>query len=143
MDCTNRLSCDPRVVIDKYLVNTDIAGFDHHRGCAYKELQTCKEHKIELPENVDKTTKFLKSSKFPENYGMTENTCRIQRNTPKMLQMGLMWWELICKYSSRDQVTFPYVWWKLGIRVAILPGKAQGQNDFMPLMRYGTHKRVL
>lgn len=143
MDCTNRLICDPRIMIDKYLFQSDIAGFHHPRGCAYKELVICKQNKIDTPENVDSTRKFLESQKFPKDFGLIENTCRIQRNTPLMLQMGLMWWELICRYSSRDQVTFPYVWWKLGFKPTIMPGKAQGKNDFMPLMRYGTHKRVM
>ena len=29
------------------------------------------------------------------------------------MKMALMWWEMICRYTSRDQISFPYVKWKM------------------------------
>ena len=142
IDCTNKLSVEPDILIKKYLKDTDIACFKHQlNNCAYAEIQTCSRAGVEYPELLSKTKQFLESEKFPKNKGLTENTCRIQRNTAQMTTMGLMWWELICKYSSRDQLTLPYVIWKLGIKVAIMPGHAQGKNPYMPLWKLGNHKR--
>jgi hypothetical protein len=143
IDCTNKLVVNPQVMIEKYLKESDIACFNHPRGCVYKEMDVCIHDNIDHSKNINRFRDLLLKESFPENFGMTENTCRIQRNTPLMLTMGLMWWELICRFSSRDQISFPFVWHKLGFRPTIMPGKAQGENEYMPLWSLGSHKRQI
>ena len=144
IDCTNELICDPQKMIDTFLKDRDIACFVHTvRSCAYAEIDVVIRTNLDELSNMKRTKQFLLDNKFPKNYGLPENTCRIQRNTPLMLQMGLMWWELICRFSSRDQVTLPYVFWKLNIDWSKIPGKAQGGNDYIPFYKIGNHKRIL
>ena len=143
IDCTNKLEEDPNILIEKYLKETDIACFKHdRRGCAYQEIDICIKNRLDQKKLLEDTKQFLKSKNFPKDLGLTENTCRIQRNTSLMNTMGLMWWELICKYSSRDQLTLPYVLNKLNISPSIMPGRAQGSNPYMPLWKLGNHKRI-
>ena len=39
-----------------------------------------------------------------------------------------MWWEQITKYSSRDQISFPYVCSKLQYTPKLLSGSAFGES---------------
>jgi len=57
--------------------------------------------------------------------------------------MGLMWWEQICMFSSRDQISFPFVCHQLGITPSILPGNANGigANSIMPQVVASGHNR--
>lgn len=142
LDSTNKLAVDPELIINRHLKNHDLACFLHtKRKCVYEEIKVCGQYQIETTQNLGGIAKFLLDRKFPANAGLIENTCRIQRNTDETRAMGLMWWELICKYSSRDQLSLPYVLYKLSIPVSVLPGHAQDDNLYMPMWRRGTHKR--
>ena len=143
LDSTNKLAVDPETIIKNHLNHHDLGCFLHtERDCVYEEIKKCASCGIDSVENLRGIAKFLVERKFPKKAGLIENTCRIQRNTEQTRAMGLMWWELICKYSSRDQLSLPYVLHKLSIPVSILPGWAQGNNLYMPLWRRGTHKRI-
>jgi hypothetical protein len=67
----------------------------------------------------------------------------VQRNTHLTQRMGWKWWEQICMFSSRDQISFPFVCHQLGIKPSILPGKANGikQNSIMPQIVASGHNR--
>ena len=142
IDSTNKLAVDPQIIIDKFLQDSDIACFKHtKRSCVYEELLACLAYEIDNKQQLVDTFTFLSKNKFPKKYGLFENTCRIQRNTTTTQTMGFMWWEMICKMSSRDQLSLPYVLKQLSIKPSTIPGHAQGNNDYMPLWRRGTHKR--
>ena len=82
---------------------------------------------------------------YPKNNGLYELPVRVQRNTKLTQQMGWMWWEQICMFSSRDQISFPFVCHQLGIKPTILPGVAntiQG-NEIMPQLILSNHSRIL
>ena len=52
--------------------------------------------------------------------------------------MLFSWWEIICKYSSRDQISFPYVLYKHSITPKIIPGALrewEGNNQVIPHVR--------
>lgn len=63
-----------------------------------------------------------------------------KRRNSRTLRTSLMWWEQICKYSSRDQLSLPYILWKNeDIRIYNLPGFVSGSlhgNIFIPQIRY-------
>ena len=143
IDATNQLKCDPNSLINKYLdQDTDLALFMHtRRSCVYDEIKICRNHKLDTPDRLNGIEKFLTDSNFPKNAGLPENTCRIQRNTPAMNYACMTWWEMICKYSSRDQLSLPFVLRSHSIKYNALPGGAQEKNDFMPHFQRGTQKR--
>jgi hypothetical protein len=67
---------------------------------------------------------YFESTKYPKNNGLYELPCSIRKNTEIINKMNLMWWEIICRYSSRDQISLPYVLHKLNIQPLILEGCA-------------------
>jgi hypothetical protein len=145
VDSTHRLEANPYEVIDKYLNDTDIAVFKHSsQKCIYNEGKAVIRLKYDHPNLVKDQLAFYRDICYPENNGVYELPVRVQRNTPLTQRMGWMWWEQICMFSSRDQISFPFVCHQLGIKPSILPGQANTirGNTIMPQIVYSNHSRT-
>ena len=146
IDSTHTLQANPQEVIDKYLTDSDVAVFKHpQRDCIYIEGEFVKQIKFDHPNLLEDQLEFYKDMCYPKNNGLYELPVRVQRNTKLTQQMGWMWWEQICMFSSRDQISFPFVCHQLGIKPSILPGVAntiQG-NEIMPQLTISNHSRTL
>ena len=145
IDSTHMVHMNPDDIIDTYLKDSDIALFKHpERDCAYDEGHLVQTINFDSMAFVKSQMVFYQSQSFPKNYGLWELPCRIQRNTPEIQALMLTWWELICKYSSRDQLSLPYALSYHGIKPEIMPGKANGirQNDILPQVVNSTHARA-
>lgn len=55
-----------------------------------------------------------------------------------------MWWEQICMFSSRDQISFPFVCHQLGVKLSFMPGVANSihGNSIMPQLIASNHSRT-
>jgi len=112
----------PEILINKYLIeqDKDVAAFQHGRAqqgqdhnCIYKEAWNIKGVGfLEDAAIIDEQVAAYKADGYPENYGLSCNAGMIWRNTPKMWRLQLTWWEQVCRYSSRDQMSFFYAMWK-------------------------------
>lgn len=111
----------------------------HGRDCIYQEAERCKELKKDDPNIIDKQIKFLKNENYPEHNGLSD-TCILFRkhHDPKVKKAMNDWWDMIQKFSYRDQLSFCYVLWKNKIKHDILfqPPKES------PL-RYKSHVAIL
>ena len=144
VDSTHILEANPLEVIEKYLNNTDIAVFKHpERDCIYPEGKIVMDINFDHLNLVEDQLAFYKDLCYPENNGLYELPVRVQRNTALTQRMGWMWWEQICMFSSRDQISFPFVCHQLGIVPSILPGRANTirGNTIMPQIVYSSHNR--
>lgn len=144
IDSTHRLEKSPEEVIDKYLKNSDIAVFNHpERDCVYQEGELVKRIGFDYYNLIDDQLDFYRDMCYPENNGLYELPARVQRNTELTQRMGMMWWEQICMFSSRDQISFPFVCHQLGIKPSIMPGKANTirGNHIMPQLVSSNHSR--
>ena len=144
IDSTHILETNPLEVIEKYLSNTDVAVFKHsQRDCVYLEGKSVNEVDFDHSNLVDEQLDFYRDMDYPENNGLYELPARVQRNTELTQRMGWMWWEQICMFSSRDQISFPFVCHQLGIKPSILPGQANTirGNTIMPQIVYSNHNR--
>ena len=120
--------------------------FKHpERDCLYDEAKTL----IELTEgpggdydtldNIHRQLEFYKEEGFPKDFGLFELSASIRKNTPQIQTMNLKWWEIICRFSSRDQISLPFVLNSLNIDVKVLPGFANNglkQNPIIPQLYY-------
>ena len=132
-------------MIDKYLNDTDVAVFKHpERDCIYPEGKVVMDIKFDHPNLVEDQLAFYKDMCYPEHNGLYELPVRLQRNTLLTQRMGWMWWEQICMFSSRDQISFPFVCHQLGIKPSILPGRAISIKgiSIMPQLVYSNHNRT-
>jgi hypothetical protein len=112
----------------------------HHpdRDCAYAEALKVIEFGVEHVPLAHECGNFLQSHAWPPHAGLFEMSSFIYRNSFKMQQAMLTWWELICKYSSRDQIMFPYVVHTHDITYNYMPGRAMayaGNNTLIPQVR--------
>lgn len=146
IDPTHEVREDPYEIIGRYMTDKqDVGAFRHReRICAYSEAAEVLKLGYDSPKNIEAATTFMSEDGYPSWHGLYEIPVLIRRNTPSVGAMNLMWWELICRTSSRDQITFPYVVWKNNINVATLPGYANGinpatgtvgYNDLIPQVR--------
>ena len=145
VDSTHRLETNPYEVIDKYLNDTDVAVFKHSsQKCLYHEGNAVRKLKYDHSNLVEDQLAFYQDMCYPENNGLYELPVRVQRNTKLTQRMGWMWWEQICMFSSRDQISFPFVCNQLGIKPSILPGQANTirGNTIMPQIVYSGHSRT-
>ena len=146
VDSTHILEQNPHEVIEKYLKDSDVAVFKHpERDCIYIEGEFVKQIRFDHPNLLEDQLAFYKDVCYPEHNGLYELPVRVQRNNSLTQRMGWMWWEQICMFSSRDQISFPFTCHQLGIKPAILPGVANTirGNKIMPQLIISNHSRVL
>lgn len=140
VDCTHELVMNPEKVIHEYMKDSQIALWNHTtRNCAFKEAQEIININYDHADLVEAQLKYYKSEGYPEDNGLYELPVSIRKNTDKIKVLNLRWWEQICKFSSRDQISMPFVLWKTNIKPLILPGYANGglmANPIMPQVRY-------
>ncbi len=143
VDATHEVIIHPLEIIKNYLGDGEIGVFKHtHRNCVFKEADEVSKINYDVKELVDSQVAYYKKINYPENNGLYELPVSIRKNTPSTQLINLRWWEHICKYSSRDQISLPVVLWSLGVKPTILPGFANNglnQNPIMPQKRWKGH----
>jgi hypothetical protein len=108
LDSVHKLMIDPKEIINTYLKNSDIAVFKHrYRNCIYDEIDEVKKIKYDHAYLLDAQCEYYTKMSYPRNNGLYELPCRIQRNSDRIHKMSLQWWEHICRFTSRDQISFP------------------------------------
>lgn len=109
-DGTHQLAVNPDFIYNEY-GDFDILCFRHaQRRCLYQELKAID--KMDSPYLIEEQTEYYRAVGMPEYYGLYEMGCYIRKTNVKMMNFGLAWFEQVCKFSSRDQVSFPFVLWK-------------------------------
>ncbi len=106
----------------------DIAVKEHPvRKCVYEEAEACKYYNKDSFEIIDKQMAKYRKEKYPENNGLGECQMIIRRNTKEMRQLCEAWWAEICAHSSRDQLSFPYIFRD---KVKYLPTKCNTVKNY-------------
>lgn len=123
IDGNVRLKVPMQVLIDKYLKDTDIAFFKHPlRDCIYQEADTCRRLILDDVFTMELQMRDYKKEGYPEHNGLIDGSIILRRHTPQIEKLNDAWWRQIVKYSRRDQLSFNYVAWKLGIKYTIMDG---------------------
>jgi hypothetical protein len=100
----------------------DICTMKHPvRHCIYDEAAVCIQSKLDSIERIEAQVNFLKQEKYPLNYGLSETCLLIYHNNERMRNFMREWWELINKYSIRDQLSFDYLIWRRQINLGRIP----------------------
>jgi len=112
-DANHNLIVDPYTILSDYGFN-DLYLFKHpHRNCLYDEMDKVVENNLENYNIINEQKIHYYNNGMPKNFGLPEMTCYVKRNNEKVKQLELMWWEQICRFSSRDQCSLSYCLWKL------------------------------
>lgn len=125
--------------IKELLGNSDIAVFRHpQRNCVYQESFPARERVAEeyrglIREQMDK----YESEGFPAGFGLWECGMIIRKHNEATREFNERWWAEITRFSQRDQLSFPYVMWKMQgkIKLKTLDGNVRNHKYF----RYENH----
>lgn len=92
------------------LKDTDIAVLEHplHK-CVFKEAEFCKKMGKGEPDEIDELMDKYTHEGYPENNGLAQCCMIVRRHTPEINALNEAWWAEVCRYSSRDQLSFPYI----------------------------------
>lgn len=142
-DSTHNLAVHPSIIIENFMQNCSMAVYRHpFRDCIYDEAAVIKQVLYDHNDLVDAQMNFYKSENYNIKNGLYELTAFIVKNDEKTRKLSLMWWEQICKYSSRDQLSFPYCVEKCGINLGIIPGcvtLSKGHNPY--IIQTSSHRK--
>ena len=95
----------------------DLFGFKHRtRDCIYDEIDACVYFRKETVERAKELKKYLKKEKYPEHNGLIETTVIVKKNNDAVKKIMNLWYEMLSKYSRRDQLSFNYCLWKNDIK---------------------------
>jgi len=134
VDSTVRLLVDPRESIRFLEPGSDIAAFPaFDRDCLYAEASEVIRRGLDAPDVVrQQVTRYRREGILPPT-GLWACTVILRRHTDLMRQFCQDWWAEVEAFSCRDQISFPYVVARHGIRVSPLPGTVFC-NDFVQWM---------
>lgn len=123
----------------------DMIAFKHQsRDCIYDEINECVRLNKETIENATRLEKFLQTNNYPRHNGLIESTVLVRKNITSVNKLMDEWFDMLIKYSRRDQLSFNYCLWKNQIRINFLDlyvfdneyFKHQGHNQVNKTNKY-------
>lgn len=108
LDGNIKLKVPAQQLIDEFLKDKDVAVFRHlGRDCVYVEATACMAlGKGNRNEIMDQISDYSQRG-WKEHAGLVECGMIIRRHTPEVERMNEKWWAHYCRYSERDQISFP------------------------------------
>jgi hypothetical protein len=136
----------PYYLIDRWLTDVDIAVVKHHFGhyddwgfdCIYKEAETCIRRDTFETALIQRQADAYRAQGHPEHWGLFVCGFILRRHTPAICRMNEEWWHEIVTYSARDQISFPFVLRKSGIRFAAIEISLYN-NEFFKYYRHARY----
>jgi len=111
-----------RRIKEKISDNTLMASVPHpDRDCIYDEAELCRISKKDDPEVISMQIEFLKKEGYPKNNGLCDTAIIFRKHhDPKIKNIMNDWWNVLKKYSFRDQLSFGYALWKNNFKIDYL-----------------------
>jgi hypothetical protein len=131
----------PEQVVEEWLGDADMAVFKHnHRWLLYKEVeilnQMFKDRTPWVKDEINKQIEHYYSIGIPRETKLSMCGMIIRRNSPIVNQFNEAWWAEICRWSQRDQLSFPVV---VGRFPELKVNYVKGNIKNHPYLRYETH----
>lgn len=111
---------------EELLAEHDIAVFEHpERDCVHQEARANIILRKEFPQRINRQVNRYRLEGYPEHHGMVETGVLFRRHNKRTREFNEAWWQEIVRETHRDQLSFNYVCWKLGIGYRAIPGNAR------------------
>ena len=121
IDASVQINCNLNTFLNRYFID-DLTVLTHpSRKCIYEEAKVCIERSKDKKEVIEAQIEKYKSEKYPINNGMVATGMIIRRQSNKVDEFCLKWWEEVRNYSRRDQLSFNYIQWKTKTSYITLP----------------------
>ncbi len=83
------------------------------RDCIYDEIDACINQKKDDMSKIKATKRLLQKNNFPKHFGLSENNVIYRKHNDKTcIKLMNQWWNMLIKFSCRDQLSFMYVLWR-------------------------------
>ena len=129
-------------LVKRYMKNYDIVTLTHPsdglgiKTSIFDEFKVCIDQKFDDVARLKRQRLAYKDDGCPDNHINANGIIIRRHNVDSLKFFGESWWDEIRKYSSRDQLSFSYLVWKLGLRCGKLDNVGLDANWF----RYYGHK---
>ena len=131
VDGNFRMLVPPSVAVERWARKGELVLFRHpDRRCLFEEVAICIEWRKGDKQKIATQALTYKKARMPRGWGLASTRCVIRRHTKQMAKLNEAWWAEIKAHSVRDQISLPYVCWKLGVRWGIISGRAMHHKDF-------------
>lgn len=113
---SNATGLDSEGLVAKYLGTYDMAAMRCSTGkdCIYQEIEGAKQrvkHQSEI-KLLDQQAEYYRKIGVPEHLGTLAGfQPLIRKHNEKMKAFNNDWWAEMCRFSYRDQVSFPVMLW--------------------------------
>jgi glycosyltransferase involved in cell wall biosynthesis len=108
LDANIELKVPAQQLIDTFLKDKDIAIFRHSgRDDVYQEADAVILMEKETLKEANNQVRDYAKRGIKNHSGLAECGMIIRRHTPEVNAMNEKWWIEYCRYSSRDQLSFP------------------------------------
>ncbi len=127
------------------LKNYDFFSLIHSdRDCIYEEAIVCIDWKKDDKKIIEEEMTFLKKENFPEHYGLTANNFfAFKTNNSKIKKVQNCWWNMVKRYSRRDQLSFMYSLWKHKYKKVQFINVLWYNNDYFFIHEHNKSKEVI
>jgi hypothetical protein len=110
---------DARELVARHLADHDICVFRHReRNCAYDEGAACARLRKDDPVVIREQLARYAAAGYPRRRGLAETGVVLRRHTAATRRLNEAWWAELEAGSLRDQLSFDYVCWRLGLTYA-------------------------
>lgn len=82
-----------------------------HNDCIYQECHDIIALRLDRVWTILRVFYHLRCERFPEHHGLHETRVMLRPNNEVGAAMNENWWQMIDRYSQRDQLSFDYVCW--------------------------------
>jgi hypothetical protein len=121
------------------LGDNDVVVWEHpeDRDCLYKEASYCQDWPKYSSSPIRAQTEHYRSEGMPEGFGLWACGAIVWRNNEPARMFGDAWLDENHRWSIQDQVSFPFLVWKLMPRLGVFPA-----HEFRnPYLQWHSHKR--
>jgi hypothetical protein len=110
----------------------DIFLYDHfERNCIYSEAAACAYYSHDWIWTIARQMRRYSREGYPVNNGLYEAGVILRRNTERVSKIMEYWWLEYSQGVKRDQLSLPYVLWKVGGSIS-----SMGKSDPRLIHRY-------
>lgn len=124
LDNKSRLKRSPREIVAALTGQgpQPFFAFRHFaRDCVYHEGQAVWENGLDDYATVRDRMRAYRSEGMPAHSGLIEGHFIVRRHhDPAVVRFGDRWFEQVLRHSRRDQISFPYLVWKIGLDFAYI-----------------------
>lgn len=111
------LNFRPHLLLHSVNAHGDIVSKIHPvRDCVYQEFEAVRMLRYDDLEVLAEQEALYRSENFPEKAGLPETNILFRKPTQNTRDFNNLWWNMISRYSKRDQLSFTYCTWKLGLK---------------------------